>query len=149
MFVFHFLAIVLPISKVILYMSEQFCDREGLAYQQDAAFLYLIQWWVARAQENRRHVFEAINRIEPVMQFKTGHIGQAIVKNEEMWCERHNSLDSLSGSQMMESAMRGLLVNNLDKELADIRIIFNNENKFVRREIHIYSFPAAFLSRKP
>lgn len=130
-------------------MSEQSCYRKRFAYQNNATLMYFIYRRITRAQQDGRHVFETINRVEPVVEFKPGHVGQAIIKNEEMRRKCHNGFDGVAGGQMMERAMGGLLVNDLDKELTDIRIIFDDENKFMRREVHIFPFPVALMSRKP
>ena len=122
-------------------MSEEFRHRKGLAYQEDATLLYLIYRRVARAQQDRLDVFEAIYRAKPVVKFEAGHIRQAIIKNEEMRRQGSDRLDRVASIQMMDSAMAGLLVNNLDQEIAYIRIIFDDEYQLMRREVHILMIP--------
>src|SRR5581483_1390658 len=93
-------------------------------------------------------MFEAFDGAEPVVQFEAVHIGQAIIENEEMRGEFVDSIERIARVDMMDSKMVCLLVNNLDKQIPDILVIFNYKNQFGRvmigcsgREIHIFEIP--------
>ena len=91
-------------------------------------------------------MFEAINRAEPIVEFKSVHIGKAVVKNEKVRRLRSDCFECVASSDMMDRAMGRLLVNYLDKEITDIHIIFDYENQLCRREIHLLQFLSSHVS---
>ena len=74
-------------------------------------------------------MFEAFNRLEPVVKFEAVHIGKAIINDEEMWSQFSDCLERVASVEVMDGAMGSLLVDNLDKENPDILVVFDHENQ--------------------
>jgi len=91
-------------------------------------------------------VFEAIDGAEPVVKFKAVHIRKAVIKYKEVRRESRDRFDCIASVNMMNSAVGCLLVNNLDKEIPDIYIIFYYENQLIRRKIHMLQFLSSHAS---
>lgn len=113
-----------------LNVFKEFGNSKRLTYEENAALAYLFYRRIARAHQNGLDMFEAFNGAEPVMQFEAIHIGQAIIKNEEVRGEFIDSVERITRIDMVNSKMIRLLVNNLHKQIPDILVIFDYENQF-------------------
>ena len=113
---------------------EQFGHGKRLTEKENAPLAYLFLRGVARAHQDGLRVFEAIDRLDPVVQFETVHIGQAIINDEEMWSMFRHRIERVTGIEVMDGVMDRLLVNNLDKQEPDILVIFDDKNQFGRGE---------------